>query len=920
MKKALLGAMLLAFSGSASAQLSTNPDKFLGNITTRYSVDYNGFQFYKYWNQLTCENESKWGSVEGTNGNFNWPTNQINYAKQHKFPFKWHALIWGAQHPSWFNSSMKPEQRYKEIVQWMDAIKKQYPNLELIDVANECISGHQADTYLFAEALGGGGVTGWDWLIKAFEMAHERWPNAILIYNDFNTFQWNTDQFIEICKTLRDAGAPIDAYGCQSHDLNGFDVNSFKNVMKKLQDALKMPMYITEYDIGTTDDNRQLKYYKEQIPVMWEADYCAGITLWGWHYGCTWTHDTDANGKEINNGHSGIINTNKSERPAMTWLKEYMASDKAKNAKSPFPGMTKEASVYIKPSSINIEKNKENSITVYARMKSKVIDKVELYAGNTLITTMTEGADGKYVASYTPTTTGAKELKAVVTTTDGFTWTRYSTINVCNPRAPYKNTIVKIPGKVQFENFDTGADGLAFHDNNSQKQGDATTYRSDTGGIDVINISGGYGVGWTEVGEWMEYTINVTEAGLYSYDINYSAPEDGAAIYLATSTENGLKYLTSEKQILAKTGGWSTYKTAHGRMLIPLEEGEQRIRFGISGGSGQYVINLDHITFTRTDVNENIMLSLSSDPKTSSVSTKTTVAASVQSEDEIKNVKIYQDGVLKKTATTSPYEYVFTPTAKGDYAFTAIATDADGKESKIASYTLKVTAKRTPFKGVISIPGTIEAENFDKGEEGFTYHDSDSKDEGDAKYRTDSQGVDIVKGNGGNALGYIAVGEWTEYSVNVKEAGQYNCTATVSSGTSGGGKFTVGRVNNGKATTLWTITVPNTANWDTYRQVNNTNKVTLDEGEQIIRFTITSGGCNIDKVELKCVVASDIVSVSELSVCTYDIFTASGTKLGQMKANGSVELKQKIYEHTGKKGMYIVKNTAGGNAVKIMVK
>ena len=30
------------FGGKANAQLSTNPDKFLGNITTRYNVDAGG--------------------------------------------------------------------------------------------------------------------------------------------------------------------------------------------------------------------------------------------------------------------------------------------------------------------------------------------------------------------------------------------------------------------------------------------------------------------------------------------------------------------------------------------------------------------------------------------------------------------------------------------------------------------------------------------------------------------------------------------------------------------------------------------------------------------------------------------------------------------------------------------------------------
>ena len=83
----------------------------------------------------------------------------------------------------------------------------------MIDVVNEAVEGHQQGTHFIKEALGGGGKTGYDWLIRAFDMAGQRWPDAILIYNDFNTFQWNTSQFIDLVRTLRDAGAPVDAYG-----------------------------------------------------------------------------------------------------------------------------------------------------------------------------------------------------------------------------------------------------------------------------------------------------------------------------------------------------------------------------------------------------------------------------------------------------------------------------------------------------------------------------------------------------------------------------------------------------------------------------------------------------------------------------------------------------------------------------------
>ena len=77
-RKIASGIMLMAavclFPMKSLAQLSSNPDKFLGNITTRYNVDAGGGvePYWQLWNQITPENESKWGSVEGTRNSYNW--------------------------------------------------------------------------------------------------------------------------------------------------------------------------------------------------------------------------------------------------------------------------------------------------------------------------------------------------------------------------------------------------------------------------------------------------------------------------------------------------------------------------------------------------------------------------------------------------------------------------------------------------------------------------------------------------------------------------------------------------------------------------------------------------------------------------------------------------------------------------------
>ena len=50
-------------------------------------------------------------------------------------------------------------------------MKKKYPTMPMFDVVNEAVGTHQKDNPMIKESLGGGGKTGFDWLIKAFEMA-----------------------------------------------------------------------------------------------------------------------------------------------------------------------------------------------------------------------------------------------------------------------------------------------------------------------------------------------------------------------------------------------------------------------------------------------------------------------------------------------------------------------------------------------------------------------------------------------------------------------------------------------------------------------------------------------------------------------------------------------------------------------------
>jgi hypothetical protein len=329
--------------------------------------------------------------------------------------------------------------------------------------------------------------------------------------------------------------------------------------------------------------------------------------------------------------------------------------------------------------------------------------------------------------------------------------------------------------------------------------------------------------------------------------------------HLAEYSFDNLDYL-SEYVDVPSTGNIKNWKPLHVRLSKELKAG--RHVFTLLVDKGGFCI--DSLTFSRYTEDKNINCGLAAfKPSTIYAGDSVTITVNAKtSTSTIKKVNVYADNMLINTMTEAPYTFKYVPEEGGSFAITAIAYDAEGKEKLSPARVMKVNAKRAPYKDAITIPGIIQAENFDKGGEGLAFHDSDAKDEGDANYRSDAGGVDLVKGNGGTALGYTAVDEWVEYSVNVTQAGDYKCVATVSSGATNSG-FTVGLVENGTVKTLCKVNVPQTgSDWNTYRSVTVEKlNIPLEIGEQVLRITITGASCNIDKLELICTEPSGIHTV-----------------------------------------------------------
>ena len=185
------------------------------------------------------------------------------------------------------------------------------------------------------------------------------------------------------------------------------------------------------------------------------------------------------------------------------------------------------------------------------------------------------------------------------------------------------------------------------------------------------------------------------------------------------------------------------------------------------------------------------------------------------------------------------------------YTYRIATRRADGTllQSYPARAQVAAGPRETYADTLVAIPGIVQAENFDRGGEGVAYHDADPENQG-GEYRPD-EGVDLVgNGDGGFAVGYVAGGEWLEYSVTVDTGGVYAIDARVASAV-GGGTFRVSNSRNA-ATATFTVTGDGTGGYEVYDTFTATGTMNLMAGEQILRVDVTGAAAfNLDYLQFR---------------------------------------------------------------------
>jgi len=317
-------AVVLLAAAASQAQIAKGQCKYFGNIIT------NGVpsDFDTYWNQASPENSGKWSSVQSSvkSTSYTWKTANggfdvvSDWGKKTGNPVKFHVLVWGGQQPSDASSAT-----IGDIQRWFEAVHTRYPDIAQIDVVNEAYPSHAPAPYrgvLKTAAAADGIPSGdYDWIFEAFKMARKLWTDPAktkLIYNDYNTIEYDAEYqwVVKLAQAAKAQNIPIDGIGCQAHDAYKVSTSSVKTKLDGIA-AVGFPLYITEYDIGETDNTKQASIMTEQVTMFWKHPNIRGVTYWGIRDGQTWRTGT------------GIETSSGAERPSLTWLKTWIPANPA---------------------------------------------------------------------------------------------------------------------------------------------------------------------------------------------------------------------------------------------------------------------------------------------------------------------------------------------------------------------------------------------------------------------------------------------------------------------------------------------------------------------------------------------------------------------------------------------------------------
>ena len=473
--------------------------------------------------------------------------------------------------------------------------------------------------------------------------------------------------------------------------------------------------------------------------------------------------------------------------------------------------------------------------------------------------------------------------------------------------APYTGTPIAVPGSFEAENFDAGGEGVAYHDNVAGNAGGR--YRT-TENVDIIVSrdpqGGGYVVNNFETGEWLAYTINVAATDRYDIELRVASAFSNSAFHIeidgvnvtgrvaVPNTSNWKNFRWVGRRGIMLTAGQHFMKIVSDQQYFDLNSarivatpnstpylgapiqlpgsfeaenfdvggegvayhdnstinagGQYRSAEGVdiiastdSAGGGYVVSSFETGEWLNYTVNVAAAGRYDIDLRVSSI------AAGGAFHVEIDGVNVTGAVAVPDTGGASAYQWVGkkgVALAAGQRVLTIVADQPSFDLNSVRV----VPTSTMPYAGAsIALPGTFEAENFDIGGEGVSYHDNVAGNAG-GQFRP-GEDVYIVASTDSIGGGYVVnnfeTGEWLLYTVNVATAGQYDIELRASSMFAN----SAFHVEIDGVDVTGTVLVPNTGSWNTFQWIGKRD-VTLAAGTHLLKVVSNQQYFNLNSIRV----------------------------------------------------------------------
>lgn len=241
----------------------------------------------------------------------------------------------------------------------------------------------------------------------------------------------------------------------------------------------------------------------------------------------------------------------------------------------------KENSVYVSPATI--------TVLAEASDDDGSVGHVDFYLNDIKIESLTAAP---FEFDIPDLEAGVYTIKAVVFDNDEKTSEDLAEITVNVPQSPYGGSPHAIPGSIELEEYDLGGNGFAYYDDTPGSE-TGVEFRSDED-VDLeecTDTNGGYNLGWTSAGEWLEYTVDVKTTGTYELLLRAACNGDGRTVTIQVDGKDIVTELA-----ITNTADWQAWDDVT-LSDIELTKGEHIVKLII--GDTDFV-NLNYMTFTLT--------------------------------------------------------------------------------------------------------------------------------------------------------------------------------------------------------------------------------------------------------------------------------------------------------------------------------